>query len=133
MTNGFARRTYAALVRSATRTDRRFIAMTRSRPFIIAMSAWPLLAGANPASVDIAASAPPGITAYDCARFDSDIGRTEAARRDALEQSENAWKAVVPFVVLARKVSSKATVDEADKKLAELRLQAQRCVGSGTQ
>jgi hypothetical protein len=107
--------------------------MTRSRLFITSMIAWPLLAGANTASVDAAASAPAGVAVLDCARIDSDIGRTEAARRDALEQGENAWKAVVPFVVLARKVSSKAAVDEAERKLGELRQQVQRCPTEGVQ
>ncbi len=107
--------------------------MTRSALFIAIVLAWPLLAGAEPAGVEAAASAPTGSAVSDCARLEVELGRVETARRDALEQGENAWKAVVPFVVLARKVSSKAALDEAEKKLTELRLQAQRCPGHGPQ
>ena len=48
-------------------------------------------------------------------------------RRQAVEDSGNAWKAVVPFVVLARKAGARSALDEADKRLAELRSQSQRC------
>ena len=68
-------------------------------------------------------------TAIDCTQLDAEIVRIEQARRAAAEQSDNAWKAVVPFVVLARKVSAKSALEEADKRLAALRAQAasQRC------
>ena len=71
-----------------------------------------------------ASATPP---AADCNRIDSQIARTVEARRVAGEQSENAWKAVVPFVVLARKASANSALEEADKSLAALNAQAQRC------
>ena len=63
----------------------------------------------------------------DCTQLEAEIARAEEARRAALEQSETAWKAVVPFVVLARKAKAKSALDEADRKLAELKAQATRC------
>jgi hypothetical protein len=65
--------------------------------------------------------------AADCKHIDSEIARTVEARRVAEEQSENAWKAVVPFVVLARKASAESSLEDADKSLAALKAQAQRC------
>jgi len=56
-----------------------------------------------------------------------EIARTEQARRAAAEQSGNAWKAVVPVVVLAQKASGTAALHEADRKLAALKVQAGRC------
>jgi hypothetical protein len=50
--------------------------------------------------------------------------RTEQARRAAQDDSDNAWKAVVPFVVLARKASAKAALEDAGKQLAALKAQA---------
>jgi hypothetical protein len=91
--------------------------MQRSTLFaacLLAASAW-------------AAETPPAI---DCGQIESEIARTEQARRAAVEQSETAWKAVVPFVVLARKASAKSALDEADKRLTELKTQAARCEGA---
>jgi hypothetical protein len=62
----------------------------------------------------------------DCTQLELERARTEQAKRSALEQGDKAWKAIVPFVVLARKASSKAAADEADQKLAGLRQQSLR-------
>jgi hypothetical protein len=59
-----------------------------------------------------------------CLRIATDIERAEKARKEAVEKGDNAWKTVLPFAVIARKASSKAAVDEADKQLAALRQQA---------
>lgn len=69
---------------------------------------------------------PRTLLASDCAQLAAEIDRTEEARRIAVEEGDNAWKAIVPFVVLARKASSKAAVDEADRKLGDLKAQSQR-------
>jgi hypothetical protein len=68
----------------------------------------------------------------DCTALDAEIARVEQARRAAIEQNDNAWKAVVPFVVLARKASAKSALEDADKRLAELKAQAQaqRCAAA---
>ena len=71
----------------------------------------------------------------DCEQLNADIARVEQARRKAAEDNDNAWKAVVPFVVpfvvLARKASAKSAQGEADKRLAELKAQSQRCTVTG--
>jgi hypothetical protein len=74
----------------------------------------PLLAWAEPPSAD-------------CDQLHAEIARTEQARRKAADDADNAWKAVVPFVVLARKAGARSALGEADKRLAELKPQAQRC------
>jgi hypothetical protein len=68
----------------------------------------------------------------DCEQLQAEIARTEQARRKAADDADNAWKAVVPFVVLARKASAKSAAGEAEKRLAELKPQvAQRCAVTG--
>ena len=67
------------------------------------------------------------VPALQCAQLHDEIARTEQARSAAAEQSGNAWKAVVPVVVLAQKASSTAAVHEAERKLATLKVQARRC------
>lgn len=62
--------------------------------------------------------------AVDCKALEARIERTEQARRAAQDDSDNAWKAVVPFVVLARKASAKAALEDAGKQLAALKAQA---------
>jgi len=65
--------------------------------------------------------------AAECSRLGDEIARTEQARSVALAQSDNAWKAIVPVVVLAIKASGVAAVHEADLKLAALKVQARHC------
>jgi hypothetical protein len=70
-------------------------------------------------------STPP--PAADCLAIDSEIARAAEARRVAIERSANAWKAVIPVAVLARKASARSALEEADRKLAALKVAAQRC------
>ena len=65
--------------------------------------------------------------AASCAELLAEIARTEQARSVAAEQSSNAWKAVVPVIVLAQKASGTAAVHDADRKLVALKDQAGRC------
>jgi hypothetical protein len=89
--------------------------LRRAAALMAAVSlALPLLASAN---------APPA----GCEQVHAEIARAEQARRKASEDADNAWKAVVPFVVLARKAGAKSALEDADKRLAELKPQAQRC------
>ena len=90
-------------------------------PIALALAALTPWAGAQ-----TPAHGPPMRPAADCAQLAAEIDRTDEARRTAVEEGDTAWKAIVPFVVLARKASSKAAVDEADKKLGDLKAQAQR-------
>lgn len=69
----------------------------------------------------------PAQPAPPCTHIEAEVARAEEARRAAVEQSDNAWKAVVPFVVLARKASAKSALEEAEKKLAALKAQAAQC------
>jgi hypothetical protein len=66
----------------------------------------------------------PAASSEACPRIAADAERAEKARKEAIEMGATAWKVVVPFAVLARKASSKAAADEADKQLAALRQQA---------
>jgi hypothetical protein len=68
------------------------------------------------------ASAPTQQTtaAADCSAIAASIAQTEQERRDALEQGDSAWKAVVPFAVLARKAKARSAVEQADARLVEL-------------
>jgi hypothetical protein len=68
--------------------------------------------------------------APECAQLQGEIAQTEKARSAAAERSGNAWKAVVPVVVLAQKASGTAAVHEAERKLAALKVQAGRCEAS---
>ena len=68
--------------------------------------------------------------AVDCARLGAEIARAEQARSVAAEQSGNAWKAVVPVVVIALKASGTAAFREADRTLADLTARAQPCKAS---
>lgn len=97
----------------------------------------PLLALGLAVSTPLAGAQTPAfgprtLPATECAHVAGEIARTDEARRAAVEEGDNAWKAIVPFVVLARKASSKAALDEADKKLAELKAQSLRqgCAGA---
>lgn len=71
------------------------------------------------------ASAAPATPGDACLRITADIERAEQARKAAVEKGDNAWKTILPFAVIARKASSKAAVDDADKQLAALRRQAE--------
>jgi hypothetical protein len=74
-----------------------------------------------PACIAIAAPATPSET---CLRIATELERTRQARQEAVDKGDTAWKAVLPFVVIARKTSSKAAIDEADQRLAALHRQA---------
>jgi hypothetical protein len=63
----------------------------------------------------------PAMPSEACLRIAADTERADKARKDAVEKGDTAWKTVLPFAVIARKASSKAALDEADKQLAELR------------
>lgn len=65
----------------------------------------------------------PTATSPDCRQLGAQIAQAEQARRTALENQKDAWKAVVPFAVAARYAKSKATAGQADQQLAALKTQ----------
>lgn len=69
--------------------------------------------------------AAPATGSDECLRIAADLERVEKARNDAIERHDNAWKAVIPFVVIARKVRSKADIEKTDAQLLALRQSAE--------
>jgi hypothetical protein len=68
--------------------------------------------------------ASPATPSEACLRIAADREAVEKARNDAVERNDNAWRAIVPFAILARKASSKADIEEADKQRVALRRKA---------
>jgi hypothetical protein len=66
----------------------------------------------------------PATQSEACLRIGAEIERFDKMRKDAVERNDNAWKAIVPFAVIARKTGSKADIEEADKQLLALRHKA---------
>ncbi|MFT3953785.1 MAG: hypothetical protein QM722_05135 [Piscinibacter sp.] len=66
---------------------------------------------------DPAADAAPG----DCAALQADVRNAEQAVAEAQEQKQNAWKAVVPFAVVARQAQARSTGAQAERQLERLR------------
>src|SRR5689334_7220348 len=64
----------------------------------------------------------------DCSEIDAETARVVEARQVAVEQGQNAWRAVVPLVVLARQARAQSALEDADKQLARLNeARAERC------
>lgn len=81
------------------------------------------------AALSLALAAPlclaaPATPSDECLRIAADLERFEKMRKDAVERDDNAWKAIVPFAVIARKTGSKADIEEADRQLLVLRHKA---------
>jgi hypothetical protein len=55
-----------------------------------------------------------------CQELTADLAATHAERRAGLEKQQGAWKAVVPFAVVARYAKGKAEVAGAEERRAEL-------------
>lgn len=68
--------------------------------------------------------AAPATPSDACLRIAADLERFDKMRKDATLRNDNAWKAIVPFAVIARKTGSKADIEEADKQLLALRHKA---------
>ena len=67
------------------------------------------------------ATLPADTPTADCRDLGAEIAKFENARRAAQEKERDAWKAVVPFAVVARKASGRADTEKAEKKLEKLR------------
>lgn len=62
--------------------------------------------------------------ALDCAALEAQIDSTAQVQRRAEQQQHDAWKAVVPFAVVARYGQGKAAAGESAQRLAELQQHA---------
>jgi hypothetical protein len=61
-----------------------------------------------------------------CPSMAAEAVRAAKARREALDAGDNAWKTVLPFAVLVRKVSSRHAADEAQARLDALSQKARQ-------
>jgi hypothetical protein len=70
--------------------------------------------------------APPAtqVAALDCASLASELHAAAESQRVAEQQQQDAWKAVVPFAVVARYAKGKAAAQGSEQRLAELQRQA---------
>jgi hypothetical protein len=64
------------------------------------------------------------VAALDCAALQAEVSAAEHAARLAAQQQHDAWKAVVPFAVMARYGQGKAAANESQQRLAELQQHA---------
>lgn len=80
-----------------------------------------LLAGCAQAPAKSAAS--PAAAVTDCRTLGAEIAGAEAARRSAQEKESTAWKAVLPFAVVARHAKGKAEGAQAEQRLVALKSQ----------
>jgi hypothetical protein len=71
-----------------------------------------------PGTPDTLAAAP------DCAAIETQVSVAAEAQRAATQQQHDAWKAVVPFAVLARYGQGKAAGSESRQRLDALQQQA---------
>ena len=93
-------------------------------------AAWAALAlGACATAPDTAAL---HTAALDCHAIEADLARTAEAQHAAERQQRDAWKAVVPFAVVARYGKSMAAAQESQLRLGELQQAAalRGCVAS---
>jgi hypothetical protein len=108
----------------------------RRIPLAVASLLATLLAAgcATPAATSPAATTPAAAEpAADCSALAAQISATREAKRVAQEQEQSAWKAIVPFAVMARYAGGKTAAAEADQRLAALEDQFNRqaCSGQG--
>jgi hypothetical protein len=72
-----------------------------------------------------APSAPDAQTAaLDCAAIEAQIHTAAQQQRAAAQQQHDAWKAVVPFAVMARYGQGKAAANQSQQRLDSLQQQA---------
>jgi outer membrane murein-binding lipoprotein Lpp len=84
---------------------------------------------ASCASAPQAKVAPAAASTRDCSQLSEAIANAEEARRAAEERKQQAWKVVIPIVVIARYAHAKSSIDQADKDLDQLHaeFEPQRC------
>jgi hypothetical protein len=101
-----------------------------------ALLCWPLAIGALVAGCANPPAAPrvhAATSAPACEQLAAEIARAEQARSESAQKQQDAWKAVVPFVVAARYASGRSALAEAEQRLGELRAEfgRQGCAEQG--
>jgi hypothetical protein len=94
-------------------------------------NALPLLGLATAALMSGCASAPdvagmPSPASGECSELLAHITIMEETKRSALEKQQGAWKAVIPFAVVARYAEGKSSAADAEKRLKELKTELAR-------
>ena len=64
------------------------------------------------------------VAALDCAAIEAQIDTAAQQQRAAAQKQHDAWKAVVPFAVMARYGQGKAAASESQQRLDALQQQA---------
>lgn len=82
------------------------------------------LAAVLAACVHVPGTAAAQTVAIECAAIEAQIATAAQRQRTAAQQQQDAWKAVVPFAVLARYGQGKAAVHESQQRLDALRQDA---------
>jgi len=72
------------------------------------------------------------VVAADCDELRARVALTDDERRAALDRQQDAWKAVLPFLVAGRYMKGKAEAAQADQRQADLQreLDARGCAAS---
>jgi len=83
----------------------------------LALCAWLCACASQPTPASPAA-------APDCAALDNEVRAAQQAQRAAEQQQQDAWKAVVPFAVMARYGKGKAAADESQQRVLALQQEA---------
>lgn len=98
--------------------------MSRSTSSIVALFVLSAMA-AGCASTLSTAPAETAPTTADCRQLITQIAQTEGEKRAARVKEKEAWKAIVPFAVMARYTNGKSAAEKADQKLEALRAESQ--------
>jgi hypothetical protein len=94
---------------------------TRPHASLLAIAALATGCATHPAQPD-----PAPAYALHCGDLNLQISRAERDKQDAQQTRDNAWKAVVPFVVAGRYIGSTKAANQADERLGQLRLESAR-------
>ena len=86
--------------------------MSNSFPAIACILAAALTAGCTSAAKPTPSSA---ASITDCVQLDRALTRAAESKRIAQDKQDNAWKAIVPFAVVARHASGNSAVAESER------------------
>jgi hypothetical protein len=82
------------------------------------------LASLLAACAQVQSERPTSMAAPDCAAIEAQIDAAAQQQRAAAQEQHDAWKAVVPFAVLARYGQGKAAANESQQRLDALQQRA---------
>jgi hypothetical protein len=83
-----------------------------------------LLAALLPACAPIPSAHDTQMAAVDCSAIEAQIATAAQQQRAAAQKQHDAWKAVLPFAVMARYGQGKSAASESQQRLDELQQQA---------